>query len=226
MPDVKQKISRAFQELAVIVLGVLIALGAQAGYEARVDHQRETIYLAELHRDLQLSIEGADATLERSDSLIQELQGFLEEVRASEPLADSLSAPIPSATSIPVVMGTLTALVSQGDLDLVRSPQLRREMIIVSSSVSGALEINREFLSVGAALSQEWLEMREIIRVEDALPDLRIPARSVRARPRMVGLYARHLNLLQNMHTQYSIIRDELGTLSNEIEAGIGRMIS
>ena len=41
------------REVSVIVLGVLIALGAQAWYEARADAQRLSDYLSSLESDLQ-----------------------------------------------------------------------------------------------------------------------------------------------------------------------------
>jgi hypothetical protein len=120
---------RLLAELAVIVGGVLIALAADAWWEARLDRREAREYserllvdFQETQRRLRGAIAGETETLELVASVVEEaLDGAF-------PSPDSLELPTRFNQFEPLT-GTLTALVGSGDLRLIRDDSLRFELV-------------------------------------------------------------------------------------------------
>jgi hypothetical protein len=116
-------------EFLVVVTGILVALALQAWYEGRSDAGRERAYLAQLEADLRETerlVDVADAENRSADLAgVRFLRAFYA---ATPPPRDSLLAWFGQANSYEVVRpvtATAEALVTTGDLNLVRSDSVR-----------------------------------------------------------------------------------------------------
>lgn len=137
---------RLAADFVIIVVGVLVALGVDAAWEAREERVRKAAYLGQLRADLSAT---ADTLVEmiKVDSVARErADRALEALNSTRlPPSDSLATWILAATSSSAsfypTMGTVTALVESGELSLVGDESLRREILRYHSSVTSALRI-------------------------------------------------------------------------------------
>jgi hypothetical protein len=137
---------RLLAEFAVIVTGVLVALGVEAARETRVERNREAAYLQQLRADLTAtsdSLTKAIAVEERARASADRAIEALNSARL--PPDDSLvtwtAAATNSAASFYPTMGTVTALVESGELRLIRDGDLRQGILEYHSRVQGTLRI-------------------------------------------------------------------------------------
>jgi hypothetical protein len=161
------------REVAVIALGALAALGAQAWWQNRQDRERERDYLRHLLADTRENARRLDAAI-AADSA---------SARAQAHIADALYAPAPlppadtlvqlfaggngsafSASDFQPVLGTYTALMSTGDLRLIRDEPARTRLV----AYAARLESEREMLR---SLWQQ--AFGDVGRVPRALPFMR-----------------------------------------------------
>jgi hypothetical protein len=126
---------RLTAELAVIVVGVLIALGADAWWEQRHEDRQAEEYLQQLlvdfretERALRNAIAGDSRSLESASRVIDGA------FRGRFPPVDSLELPTGYHFFQPLT-GTLTALVQGGDLRLLDSDTLRFELVAYSATI-------------------------------------------------------------------------------------------
>src|SRR5688500_17187949 len=126
---------RLIAELAVIVAGVLIALGADSWWEHRQERRRAEEYLRQLlvdfratERQIEYAIAGDTEKFELASRVTD--RAF----RGHFPPSDSLELPTGYHQFIPRT-GTLTALVQGGDLRLLHGDTLRFELIAYSSLI-------------------------------------------------------------------------------------------
>jgi hypothetical protein len=136
-------LKRLFAEFAVIVVGVLMALAADAWWEARLERREARNYserllvdFQETQRRLRGTIAGDTETLEFVNAVVD--RAF----RGVFPSPDSLELPTRYNQFEPLT-GTLTALVESGDLRLIQNDSLRFELVAFLS----LLETSEQFLS-------------------------------------------------------------------------------
>jgi hypothetical protein len=164
---------RGLREVAVIALGALAALGAQAWWQDRQDRERERDYLRHLLADTRENARRLDAAI-AADSA---------SARAQADIADALyaSAPLPptdtlvrlfaggngsafSASDFQPVLGTYAALMSTGELRLIRDERARTRLV----AYAARLESEREMLRY------LWQQaFGDVGRVPRALPFMR-----------------------------------------------------
>lgn len=121
-------------ELVVVIVGILIAFQIDRWAADRRDRELEQDYLVRLRQDLQLEIQSMNEALQYADSRIAAVL-FLEEVIANPSLArerpDAVPVAMETATwrSWPQIgVFVYTELQSTGNLSLIRSEPLRREL--------------------------------------------------------------------------------------------------
>jgi hypothetical protein len=126
---------RLIAELAVIVAGVLIALGADSWWEHRQENRRAAEYLEQLlvdfrstERQIQNAIAGDTRKFDAASGVIDRAY------RGRFPPADSLELPTGYDFFLPPT-GTLTALVQGGDLRLLDSDTLRYALVAYASLI-------------------------------------------------------------------------------------------
>lgn len=121
-------------ELAVVILGILLAFQIDRWAETRREHKQEYQYLVRLKEDLQLEIDSIDRAVEYAEARISAIL-LLEEAIANpdEPVVrpEALAEAIEMAAwrSYPQINAFVyTELQSTGNLALIRSESLRRNL--------------------------------------------------------------------------------------------------
>lgn len=132
-PDRWRRGARWFlAEFAVVVSGVLVALALNAWWGARQDQALERTYLRQLLADTQATqrlIAEADSAMQSSDRAGGQL---VRAYQISVPQVDSLDVWLRRASRYRfpnAVTSTAEALVTTGDLALIRDDQLRADII-------------------------------------------------------------------------------------------------
>ena len=123
---------RLMAELSVIVVGVLIALGAEAGWSARSDRAREREILHDLSEEfaqnariLQSDIEANQLALEAG--LLWEAAMLGERETSRDSLVQLFVASRIGARFDPVT-GVLQSVLMSGDLPIIRNTELRQAL--------------------------------------------------------------------------------------------------
>ena len=157
-PTRGRQILSHFRDLVIIVVGVLIALAADAWWQGREEARRELEYLLAIQSDMAeagpaltnaIQLDSATVFLDRA--LAEQLRsgGSLD---TSEPLRISMAF-----ADVSVPSGTIRALIGTGDIRLVQSAPLRAQLIAFDALLdrtltwrnaleSGIIENNRELM--------------------------------------------------------------------------------
>ena len=135
-------------EFVVVVAGILVALAVSSWAQQRQENKREQAYLRQLDADLRTSekdLANAVGYLQlRAQATARILHRFWQnDLTESESLSDDFALPRSTRRYRPV-LGTVEALTSSGDLNLIRSDPLRAQIIAYQESMKTNLEnINR-----------------------------------------------------------------------------------
>jgi cell division septum initiation protein DivIVA len=162
-------------EVAVVILGILIAFQIDRWAEERRDLKQEYEYLLRLKEDLQIEIRGMDQAIEHTESRIAAIL-FIEEAIEDPSVARDRPAYLPTALetstwrSFPQVNAFVyTELQSTGNLALIRSDSLRRALAEYYSSIRHYsrvgldLDIQHQFdrLTAGVLTTAELMEIEK-----------------------------------------------------------------
>lgn len=139
-------IGRLAAEFAVIVIGVLVALGVDEAREVREDRSREAAYLRQLQDDLATTSKSLTSAISLEEGVIQNADRALATLNApvlAQP--DSLRTWILGATGSSATFhpttGTITALVQSGELRLLTDDGLRRSLLQYHNAVTTSLRV-------------------------------------------------------------------------------------
>ena len=120
---------RLIAELAVIVAGVLIALGVNSWWEQRQEDRRAEEYLEQLLVDFRETERGLKGAIAGDTKNFESASRVIDRAyRGRFPPTDSLELPTGYYFFRPLT-GTFTALVQGGDLRLLDSDTLRFELV-------------------------------------------------------------------------------------------------
>jgi hypothetical protein len=160
---------RAIRDVTLIVAGVLIALAANAWWEARVDQQRARVYTRQLLADVRENERTLRSAFQLDSTTADGMQRLLSSLdRVPAPPRDSLRVwmqrpPVFYSDPRPR-LGTVNALIETGDIRLFRDERLRSAVISYASAmeaeqaeasravdvlVPGGLLLARRFREVG-----------------------------------------------------------------------------
>lgn len=148
----------AVREFAIIVAGVLVALGAQAWWEHSQELEREGEYLEQLLVDTRENERRLGRAVSEDSASAVALAAVVDALTGSGPAppADSLHGAIAQAGSradFKPVTGTYGALLSTGDLRLIRNDSLRSALVNYASWMSSELDRQEQLRGqvIGAA---------------------------------------------------------------------------
>jgi len=126
----REQLQRAALEMAVIVFGILLALGAEAAWQERGERQREVQILSDLLEEFRSN----DARL--TADIVQNKQASADAALWAEVMLGERSVSADSAMTLldaaqwdarfDPVTGALRSLVDGGELGLIQNPELRR----------------------------------------------------------------------------------------------------
>ena len=118
-----QRVSRMVGEFAVIVLGVLVALGLESTWQARQDRVREAELIQDLTGEFRANRDRLLADIERNAALFATAQA-LEALPPSSPVPGDLGGSFGIQRFEPLD-GVLQSTIQTGDLGLLLDPTLR-----------------------------------------------------------------------------------------------------
>ena len=125
-------VGRVFGESAVIILSILLALSADAWLDARKDAAQKDEHLIALARDFDQMSERVNASYDAASRSVQSGQALLQQLQAGTEL-DPAQTPellwfvIYYEVFSPSV-GAYEALVASGEIELIESDRLKREL--------------------------------------------------------------------------------------------------
>jgi len=138
-------------ELVVLILGILIAFQIDRWAEDRGDREQEYDYLVRLKEDLQFEINSMNEAIQYSEARIAAVL-LLEEAISTPSIAMERSGAIPVAMetatwrSFPQINAFVyTELQATGNLALIRSDSLRRELADHYSSIRHYSRVGFDF---------------------------------------------------------------------------------
>ena len=145
MPLNRETTKKAVAELAIIVLGVLIALQAEGWVEGRRDNERERVQLEALAADFEQNLERIDGVISRQQRTLHAIGGLFRLADGTDPPpeADSLSTLVARANifqRFEPILGAYEGLVASGDLGLIESRELRAELASFASEAQNGFE--------------------------------------------------------------------------------------
>ena len=149
-----ERLKTAVREFAVIVAGVLCALGAQAWWESRQEAAHERQYLSQLRADVQENDRRLRTALATDSAAAHAMRNVAAMLKPDTPVppVDSVIAWVSgtgSSSEFRPVTGTFRALIGTGDLRLIRDDSLRFML------TSYAVEMDAE--------AQRQLQLREVV---------------------------------------------------------------
>ncbi|HYM86984.1 MAG TPA: DUF6090 family protein [Pseudoxanthomonas sp.] len=136
-------------EFVVVVAGILVALAVSSWAQQRQENKREQAYLRQLSADLKTSekdlAQAVDFLKQRAEASARILHRFWRDDLTVDEKKLSQDFALPRSTlRFRPVLGTVEALTSSGDLNLIRSDPLRAQLIAYQESMKTNLEnINR-----------------------------------------------------------------------------------
>lgn len=134
------------REFLIIVAGVLAALGAQAWWDARQDGVREEAYLRQIVADTRENARRIDTAIAEDSAAGAALREVVVHLTGEGPLppARELARLLMRAgtmAELQPISGTVGALMSTGDLRLIRSDSLRAELVAYAAAVQSHREM-------------------------------------------------------------------------------------
>lgn len=170
----------------MIVAGVLAALGADAWWENRQEHERERTYLAQIVADTRENERRLDEALAQERMQLEATKAVLGALRSTEPVSDDSARAWLSRRAFyysdpRLLLGTFEALLQTGDINLLRDDQVRSAVIAYASQVDADVAefgrwieassslVARGEMAMGAVLPGSFTE--EVARYISAVQD-------------------------------------------------------
>lgn len=165
--DQRRRISlaRAGAELVVIVVGILLALGAEAWWQQQQASRLERQYLEAMKRDVELTARAAQGALGAQEANHAEILRLGELIESQRPLPDTLVTVFPPVVVLAESMDTYRDLVASGGTTRIRSMEVRRNMARLLRSVDYVQIAERWALDLGTSMRVAvWNSPRPISR--------------------------------------------------------------
>ena len=124
----------AMGEVALVMIGILLALQVNNWHQQTLDQQKETRYLYSLIRDLEAQIAQIDNKIEREHQSKLQMQDLMDEYRQTQRFDFSrqnvikFNALLDRATYV-VNKPTFTELLSTGNLEVISDESLRNKIV-------------------------------------------------------------------------------------------------
>lgn len=170
MPRRSELLGRLLAELSIIVLGVLIALGAQSAFQEWTDRRDEHEFLLDLLEEFRANESQLQNDIEQTGRAVAAADKWRVDDDSD---TDSYAASLNPARFDPI-SGSLRSLIDGGDLRLVRNRQLRaalagwsdrtQEQVMTSVTVDMMRSMLMQFLiPEGQSAPKQALELDRLL---------------------------------------------------------------
>ena len=212
------------RDIAIVVVGVLIALAADAWWQGLEEQRREQHYLRALEADL-AGAKDALVEIRRETVASQEdIEAFMQVLEGDGPIPEGLEQVPFYLPLVDLPMGTMDALLSTGDLRLLRDAQLRQ---VITSEHARMAAVRRRF-DVIADTDYRNYEAYVIsatdLRLAGGLtgvPPGALPVSMLRGRPEIIGRYSVLARMLNNQLAMLGHFEDSLAALEEALASGL-----
>lgn len=121
----------ALGEIALVVIGILIALYLDEQKDYREDRRQERVYLQELQRDLERNLEELDRVIDKSGSILAACDSVIAySQRAPAAIPDTMllgyMGDLMGYTKHMTQQGTIEDLLGSGKLEVIQNDSVRR----------------------------------------------------------------------------------------------------
>ena len=214
-------------ELTVVVLGVLIALGADSWWQRHEDTARELSYLRAIRADMMETLSSIDDVNERLRGWILAADSIGTAIVAAEP-ADDAPFDWPGLFGDTPVLstGTLDALVQSGELRLLRSESLRTVLVRAVAELEDEQTWFDEVMSQAGENLALMVRARLRVEIEAGAPgrprfgELRWG--EVRRTPELAAGFPLYANHLANILGASVSARDAATTILDAVNEELG----
>jgi hypothetical protein len=210
-------------ELVVVSLGVLVALAADSWWRGQQDVDRALGYMRALQADMSQARVQLDTGLERTDDQLERTETMLGWIRSDAPIPDGATCcgiAIGGDPDIP--LGTLSALVQTGDVNLIESEELRA-LIVSRHAVLASQELRLgRFYDLVLDNLRDLLAAHEAVRHEQRILDVEVPVEIVRGNPAIISAYRVHLVTLTNRRVILQFMCEEVDSMLLALADALG----
>jgi hypothetical protein len=211
-------IRRALTEFAVIVVGVLVALWIDAGWSWWQDRGDEEQLILDVAEEFRSNLAGLDELVAERQAALDRMRVAMSDGVADLP-ADSLAPYLLATAAITTFnprRGALEAAISDGNLRLIRSPDLRSGL----TGWDGFLEDAQEEVEWGRDLFGEFARRYS----EEILVLMGGPSAPESTRALLGHVYsdAESRRMVSNRILLVSLAQEDLVTLRDETERVLG----
>ena len=223
MPSKIDRARSLLAELLVVFVGVLIALAADSWLQTRVDVERTTSYLRGIAEDMDSAASRLDPSITRMELEVERIGAGLDLLRTDGALPDTAVAPTMFNGGIAgVPMGTLHALVSTGDLELVRDDELGGTLVSEHARLQAGLAAAEQGSVKISSNVDRRIVAEEYLRRELGLSvGAPIPLGAARTSPELLASYRIHLGAMRIRLGQFRQIRESV----EEVERGVRQVL-
>ncbi len=216
----------ALREFAIIVAGVLCALGAQAWWDGHQERGREHDYLRQLQADTRENEARLDSSIASDSASGRAASRLIDALTRADapPSADTVVAWISraaQASDFRPVAGNYRAILGTGELRLVRNDTLRALLAAYSSSLDTEADRQRLFRETMTGLAVPMARglpfMRRALLGDIRMEEVDVPRmrRDPEAAAVLFGVHAAFMNRVSGMKT----LRNDTRRLRTALEA-------
>jgi hypothetical protein len=211
------KTSRLVGELAVVFLGVLIALAVDAWWAGVQSRAELRGYLEGVAVDLESTLESLDDLIAMERARQNELESTIALLASDEPIPDTVVFAGLQSSAPVLPLRTLNALLDNTDLTLLR-PELRRHL---ADFQAGAEDLRATFLrhedQQAALVTEAIMEADRMRAVGPSMRD-RPSISTMRESPRFLGVARSYYVVRSNHISALERLRGEVQELSTVLE--------
>jgi hypothetical protein len=156
--------ARLGAEFGIVVLGVFVALWADAWAERRSERETERIRLIALREDVVSTLEDARREVENAEGAIEALRGLMPEATADlehDELVRRLSYGLTYGLGFHPELSVYEDLKSSGELGLLTDPELRRALSVMDARLE-RLRLSQEDLTTVQQLNFDSYLLRNL----------------------------------------------------------------
>lgn len=220
-----KRIKGLLLELGAVFFGVLIALAADSMWETRQEHQRELDYVRALVVDMTAARDTLITSIGQAEEGGDAYARLLSRAVWGSPNAEG--APLDSVPTFPVVFlptGTLDALITTGDVNLIRDEHLRETIVREHTSIHDAKSwLAREEAGL-ISLRMDFLE--PVRRSDDAqmgiFPSEEEMVQLARTDPKFAAVLTSIMMTLGSYEQAQERMLSSVNTLLGAAEAALG----
>ena len=217
----RTRIGPLLAELLVVFLGVLIALAADSWWESRSEARLEHTYLLALQADLAAASRELDRVEQELEVETDWTRRFNEWLYTDESWPSDEKIPDLNAPKLRLPTGTLDALLSTGDVNLLSDPALRGTIIRETAAIRAEVAEYNDYNTLALSVVRDVFIPINELRIQGAIDELVPPPDHVRSDARLSSAYTTFLVVVLNQSEILDRLSASIDALVSALEAAL-----